>query len=158
VRAFSDTIVSSSELNRRPGEILRTAQETPVTVTHAGGDLALLRRDYARLLSESMDVLRGILFWVCKGIGGDGGCEWVLALEDEDVVAFGREILSAWQDGEDEADLRARCHEWHESVRWTHSEKARASLLASDKAWAQRRKKEGELRRGRADASRDRTP
>ena len=42
---YSDCIVTSSELNRRSGQILDTALTTPVTITRNNDSFALVKRD-----------------------------------------------------------------------------------------------------------------
>lgn len=41
---FDDRIISSSDSNRRTGEVLHYAAEHPVTITRNEGDLVLMKR------------------------------------------------------------------------------------------------------------------
>ena len=57
---YSDCIVTSSELNRRSGQILDTALTTPVTITRNNDSFALVKRDLMTDLANDKKIIRWI--------------------------------------------------------------------------------------------------
>ena len=141
---FGDQIVSSSDLNRRSGEVLRAAAVHPVTVARAEGDLVIMQRSMAtslvRAATDLPATVRALARVVRRSGSGSGEePDWVLALAAPELQQFASELVSAlegtrpWSKSLDEA--RAVLHEWSESVQWSHDPMVSAAVGEADAAF-----------------------
>lgn len=141
---FDDHIVTSTDLNRRSGEVLRSAGEHPVTIVRAEGDLVLMQRaiaaDLVRAASAWPETIRTMAGLIFRVAGRSEDADWVLALEATDLQALGQEIVGALQGrkpwAETLSEAVAVLHEWRESVRWTHDPAAMAEVCEAEAAYS----------------------
>ncbi len=124
---YSDCIVTSSELNRRSGQILDTALTTPVTITRNNDLFALVKRDVmTKMANEThqMDCfieLTSVLRKVNLGqtIVASNGFKWVEEFDSEERSELLDEIYSALEKTKSVNDwsyVRDVIHEWKESA------------------------------------------
>lgn len=125
---YSDELISATDLNRQPGQVLDRALEGPVTITRGGEYFALLRRktvaDCVKTANSSkliLDVLFATLPLLCNNkVELENPYSWLNAFDADDLHEFIQEILSAYRssDNSDEAldEVKAIIHEWHESA------------------------------------------
>lgn len=119
-RLFGDDIVSSTELNRHPGEVLRAALERPVTITRSEGDLVVMRRDQAALMTRSAKLVEEFVRLALRLIitfPQAPDTTWVMGLEWEDQLQLADDLLQAMSRATTSVeDLDALVHEWKESA------------------------------------------
>lgn len=123
---LADKIVSATELNRRPSEILALALDSPVTVTYKGGDCVILGRDSAAKLFQEekhltylMGLANYMLARFCQASWNALGQEfrWLDGFDKEDVLEFFREYCETLRSRTSRAaDLENVLHEWQESA------------------------------------------
>jgi hypothetical protein len=123
---LADEIVSSTELNRRPAEILAKALENPVTVTTKNGDCVILGRDLAARLFQDEQQLRYLIgvaeyvlarFFAVAWTPQAAEFRWLDGFEKDDVLEFFKEYCETLRDrNSTPADLAHIIHEWEESA------------------------------------------
>lgn len=124
---YSDCIVTSSELNRRSGQILDTALTTPVTITRNNDSFALVKRDVmTRMANETYQMdcfieLTSVLRRVNSGqtIEQNNGFKWVEEFDSEERSELLEEIYSALEKTKSVDDwsyVQNTIHEWRESA------------------------------------------
>lgn len=141
---FDDHIVTSTDLNRRSGEVLRSAVEHPVTIVRADGDLVLMQRaiaaDLVRAASAWPETIRTMVGLIFRIAGRSEDANWVLTLQATELHTLGQELVGALQDrklwAESLSEALAVLHEWRESVRWTHDPAAMAEVCEAEAAYA----------------------
>lgn len=127
--ALDRVIVSSTDVNRRPGEVLDRAQKGPVLVTR--GDEPLVIATHAMVLNLVEGDSRGGLMsdlaeYFARRFGArdmrdhGGSFDWLTQFDDGDVLEFLGELRAAYR------DARARTgtwsvfddviHQWRESA------------------------------------------
>jgi hypothetical protein len=122
---FSDEVYSSSELNRRTGEVLDHATKRPVTISRNKEQFALLKRDHAATLiratlqfGPTLQLVQGALSVVEKK-QPSAGFEWLKAFAPDDLRKMIGEVVSASVTALETGDwdlVNAIVHEWHESA------------------------------------------
>ena len=123
---LADKIISSTELNRRSGEILAQALDNPITVTNRNGDCVILGRELAAKLFQEekhltyvMDLANYILARFCGVAWTALGQEfhWLDGFEKDDVLEFFREYCETLRNRTTApVDLDDVIHEWQESA------------------------------------------
>jgi hypothetical protein len=124
---YSDCIVTSSELNRRSGQILDTALTTPVTITRNNDSFALLRRELMANMAkeiEQMDnfiQLMNVVHRVNSGqkIASNNGFKWIEQFDSEERSELVDEVYEALELAkltDDWDEVRDIIHEWRESA------------------------------------------
>jgi len=126
--AYSDELVTATELNRQPGKVLDKAYEHPITITRNDQSFALLRReDVAYLVkgvtqSKAVFEVLSVAFRLLLGqkIGYEHPYGWLRVFDADELQDFIKEVSEAFRltDTSNEAwDLiDATIHEWHESA------------------------------------------
>ena len=126
--AFSDELITATELNRQPGKVLDKAYEHPITITRNDQSFALLRReDVAYLVkgvtqSKAVFEVLSVAFRLLLGqkIGYEHPCGWLSVFDADELQDFIKEVSEAFRltDTSNQAwDLiDATIHEWHESA------------------------------------------
>ncbi|MBA3974788.1 MAG: hypothetical protein C0504_11300 [Candidatus Solibacter sp.] len=101
---FGDRIYSSTELNRRSGEVFRTAMEGPVTISRNSDAFALMTRAEAgRLfrqaagLAAAADLLAAIVAAKRRPEALGEGLKWLAEYGAEELDRFQQEYASALQ-------------------------------------------------------------
>jgi hypothetical protein len=123
---FEDQVYSSTDLNRRAGEVLDQAREGPVTISRNKEMFALLRRDKAAGLVRAMlqfgptlELVEGVLS-VVEGKEPSSAVAWLKAFNTDDLRKMIREVLvasrSALRETGDWEAVNSIIHEWHESA------------------------------------------
>ena len=125
VTLYGDLVFSSTDLNRKSAEILNSARHRPVTISRNGEQFALLRREQAAALFQSVTGLKGgmalAIAVVCSAQSEALPLEyrWIEALDLEDRRAMCREVLEASlraSQGEiDWSEVDDVIHEWRET-------------------------------------------
>ena len=122
---FSDEVFTSTDLNRRSGEVLNHARKNPVTIARNNERFALIRREQAAGLIQALAHLREIVELcqgaVSAGVGIDPppAMAWVTALNVEDRQTMLQEVLSESARASADDDWSAvgdLIHEWRESA------------------------------------------
>lgn len=124
---FGDRLVTSSELNRRSGQILDTALKTPVTITRNNDSFALLRRELMTNMAkgiEQMDnvtQLVNVVYRLTNGqeIESTNRFKWVEEFDSEERSELVNEVYSALElakSTNDWDEVRDIIHEWRESA------------------------------------------
>ncbi|MBD2384441.1 hypothetical protein H6G32_03235 [Cylindrospermum sp. FACHB-282] len=125
--AYSDELVTATELNRQPGKVLDKACERPITITRNDQSFALLRReDVAYLVkgvaqSKVVFEVLSVAFRLLLGqeIGYEHPYGWLRVFDADDLQDFIQEVSEAFRltDTSNHAwDLiDAIIHEWRES-------------------------------------------
>lgn len=125
---LKDRIVSPTELNRRPGALLREAVRRPITISRTGGDVVLLSRERAarsfqaeeqgKTLQEIMSNLMTRLVFHSRNVTLQ--YRWMNLFDNKDLSEFFREYIEAFGRASsglidwDEPD--AIVHEWRQSA------------------------------------------
>lgn len=123
---FGDNVYSSTDLNRRSGEVLDHARRGPVTISRNKEQFALLRREQAAELvraalqfGPTLELIAGVLS-VIEGGEPPASLSWLKAFDTADLQKMIREVLtasaSALHDTGDWDTVNAIIHEWHESA------------------------------------------
>lgn len=124
---YGDYLVTSSELNRRSGQILDTALTTPVTITRNNDSFALVKRDVMTNMANSISVmdsfieLTSVIRRVDLGqeIESSNGFKWVEEFDGEERCELLDEVYSALEKAKkinDWSVVRDVIHEWRESA------------------------------------------
>jgi len=124
---YSDCIVTSSELNRRSGQILDTALTTPVTITRNNDSFALVKRDLMTDLANKnhqMDSFIEVTSVIHRlnleqTIEQSNGFKWVEEFDSEERSELLGEVYSALEKARSINDwsyVRDVIHEWRESA------------------------------------------
>lgn len=124
---YSDCIVSSSELNRRSGQILDTALTTPVTITRNNDSFALLRRELMTNMAKGIEQMNNVtqlvnvVYRLASGqeIESTNRFKWVEEFDSEeqaDLVNEVYEVLNQAQLTQDWDEVAAVIYEWRESA------------------------------------------
>ena len=122
---YGDEVFSSTDLNRRSGEVLNIARNRPVTISRNGEQFALLRREQAAALFQSVTGLKRAMALaiavVCSAQNEPIPLEfeWSKALDLQDRRTMCREVLEASLKasiGEiDWPEVDNLIHEWRET-------------------------------------------
>ncbi len=123
---LADRIISSTELNRRPAEILAQALENPVTVTSKNGDCVILGREFAAKLfqeEQHLNYMMGLAEYILARFCGVAWTalaqefRWLDGFEKEDILEFFKEYCDTLRNRTAApADLEDVIHEWQESA------------------------------------------
>jgi len=126
--AYSDELITATELNRQPGRILDKAWEHPVTITRNDQSFALLRREDAAYLVKGVTQSKAVFevlsvafnLLLGKEIGSEHPYGWLRVFDADDLQDLIKEVSEAFRltDVSNNAwDLiDAIIHEWHESA------------------------------------------
>ncbi|MBI3684055.1 MAG: type II toxin-antitoxin system prevent-host-death family antitoxin [Acidobacteria bacterium] len=123
---FNDELFTTTDLNRRTGEVLNRARKAPVTISRNGEQFALLKREQAAELvrtvlhlGPTLEFLEGA-FCVVEREEPPVSVAWLKAFHTDDIRQMVREILaasvSALRETGDWDAVDAIIHEWHESA------------------------------------------
>jgi len=123
---FGDQVYSSTDLNRRSGEVLNKARTSPVTISRNGEQFALLKREKAAELVQAalqfgptLELIVGALS-VVEGKEPPASVSWLRAFDVDDLRKMIREVLvasiSALHETGDWEAVTSIIHEWHESA------------------------------------------
>ncbi len=123
---FADEVYTSTDLNRRSGEVLNHARLRPVTISRNNEQFALLRREDAAWLvqsvskvQESLDVLLGVED-AASGRELPPSLTWLQVFDKDDLQKLRSEVLHATAraiaGNEEWAYVDAVIHEWRESA------------------------------------------
>jgi hypothetical protein len=121
---FGDDVYTSTDLNRRSGEVLNHALLRPVTISRNGEHFALLKREQASgLVQTAAQSMRAIQVLEAVLSLGNGGTvaeplSWLTAFDADDRAKMCREIVIALGRGvstRNWEDFEAVLHEWRES-------------------------------------------
>jgi hypothetical protein len=124
---YSDCIVTSSELNRRSGQILDTALTTPVTITRNNDSFALLRRELMANMAKGIEQtdkvsqLVNVAYRLSSGqeIETNHEFKWIEEFDSEERSELVNEVYSALKlakSTNDWDEVRDVIHEWRESA------------------------------------------
>lgn len=126
---YGDRLVSATELNRQPGNVLDLAMGQPVTITRNNQAFALLKREemhellfafeqsqkLVQLSNGAMTLLAG------RSLGENHRLNWLTGFDSEELQQLLRELQETFQQIEagqqDWQELEAVMHEWEESGR-----------------------------------------
>ena len=123
---FSDEMYSSTDLNRRSGEVLDHATKRPVTISRNKEQFALLRREHAAKLIKTATQFGPTLEFLTSALSAAEGKDvpsamaWMKAFGVDDLRGMIREVLEAsvkaLEETNDWDHVHAIIHEWHESA------------------------------------------
>lgn len=123
---FGDEVYTSTDLNRRSGEVLNHARERPVTISRNNEQFALLRREIAAKLVNSMTKVQGVMRVLVaadaavSGRDVDPFVSWLKVYEKDDLQKLCSEVLEATSMAvSGDADwnyVDAVIHEWRQSA------------------------------------------
>ena len=125
-RMFGDQVYSSTDLNRRSGEVLDHARKGPVTISRNREQFALLKREHAAELvrtslqfGPTLDLVAGALS-VIEGRDPAPALAWLKAFDTDDLRKMIHEVLvssaSALRETGDWDSVESIVHAWHESA------------------------------------------
>lgn len=124
--AFGDEVFTSTELNRRAGEVLNHAREHPVTISRNNELFALLRREeVAKLVQAASKASAAVAvvseaYALCAGGAVSIPYSWLTAFEPDDLRRLSTEVLTAirqaFSGNADWSELDAVIHEWKQSA------------------------------------------
>ncbi|WP_199317799.1 hypothetical protein [Richelia sinica] len=126
--AFSDELVTATELNRQPGKILDKAYERPITITRNDQFFALLRREDVGYLVKGINQSKAVFevlsvafrLLLSQEIGSEHPYGWLSVFDADELQDFIKEVSEAFRltDTSNQAwDLiDAIIHEWKESA------------------------------------------
>lgn len=126
VSVFGDEVYTSTDLNRRSGEVLNRARERPVTISRNNEQFALVRRDVAaqifgavNQMQKAMIVLLGVQAAIAGAVPSPV-VSWVTAYDKDDLQKLCSELLNITANAVfGNADWRRvddLIHEWRESA------------------------------------------
>ena len=123
---YADMVFTSTDLNRRGGEVLNHALKHPVTISRNAEQFALMPRELAARLYGCLEALRTVtelLEEVQAAIGGQAPKQqfaWLSMFEKDDLQRLSSEVLQqsrhilerteSWQ------QLEGLIHAWRESA------------------------------------------
>jgi hypothetical protein len=123
---FGDEVFTSTDLNRRSGEVLNHAREHPITISRNNEQFALLRREQAARLfgmANRITAVVELLSAVHSTIAGGKPSEplgWLSIYDMDDLQKLFSEVLEATRKAAtgicDWDNVAALIHEWHESA------------------------------------------
>jgi len=120
---YSDEVFSSTDLNRRAGEVLSHARKNPVTISRNNEQFALMRREDAAELISTLANLKDVLelFQAAVSTKADipPAYAWVMALTESDRKIMTQEVLGACARATNQEDWEAvsdLIYEWKESA------------------------------------------
>jgi prevent-host-death family protein len=124
---YSDYIVTSSELNRRSGQILDTALTTPVTITRNNDSFALLPRELMANMAKGIEQidkvsqLVNVAYRLTSGqeIETNHEFKWIEEFDSEERSELVDEVYSALETARsinDWSEVADVIHEWRESA------------------------------------------
>ena len=123
---FGDEVYTSTDLNRRSGEVLNRARLGPVTISRNNEQFALLRRDQAASLVRTVSGIGEMVTVLSEAKSLISGGEplptlsWLRVFEKDDLEKLCTDVLCAARNalaGEtDFSEVDAVIHEWHESA------------------------------------------
>jgi hypothetical protein len=123
---FGDEVFTSTDLNRRSGEVLNPAREHPITISRNNEQFVLLRREHVARLFRTVN-------WVSMAVetmseaqsvlsGGRASLpySWLEIFDKDDLRKLCSEILEATRKATmgmlDWGEVEAIMHEWRESA------------------------------------------
>ena len=122
---FADEVFSSTDLNRRAGEVLDRARNGPVTISRNKEQFALLRREDAAELVKALGNFGPMLELLAAALGVVEGKEppvsfiWLKAFEIDDLRKMIWDVMvastSALHETGDWESVNSIIHEWRES-------------------------------------------
>ena len=123
---FGDQVYSSTDLNRRSGEVLDHARKGPVTICRNREQFALLKREQASELIKAilqfgpiLELIGGALS-VAEGGEPPASLAWLKAFERDDLSRMVRELIGASDSALHETSnwdaVNDLVHEWRESA------------------------------------------
>ncbi len=123
---FTDELFTTTDLNRRAGEVLNHARKAPVTISRNGEQFALLKREQAAELIKAvsqfgptLDLMEGVLS-VVEEKAPPSSLLWLQAFDASDLRRMIREVLAstaaALRETGDWDSVNAVIHEWRESA------------------------------------------
>jgi hypothetical protein len=123
---FADEVYSSTDLNRRAGEVLDHARKRPVTISRNKEMFALLKREHAaKLITASrqfvptLEMVVGVLS-VVEGQEPPASLAWLKTFDAGELRDMIREVLAAsvaaLHETGDWDSVNAIVHEWRESA------------------------------------------
>jgi hypothetical protein len=121
---FGDEVYTSTDLNRRSGEVLNHAREHPVTISRNNEQFALLRREQAAKLVRTVNHISGAMGVLSAAhaaiSGGIPALEWLQVFEKDDLQKLCSEVVSVAHRASlgqtDWSLVDAVIHEWRESA------------------------------------------
>jgi hypothetical protein len=125
--AYSDELITATELNRQPGRVLDKAYERPITITRNDQSFALLRReDVAYLVkgitqSKAVFEVLSVAFRLLLGekIGYEHPYGWLGVFDADELQEFIQEVSEAFRLTETSHQawdmIDAIIYEWHQS-------------------------------------------
>lgn len=124
---YSDCLITSSELNRRPGQVLDVALTTPVTITRNNDSFALLKRELMANMAkgiEQMNQVNQLVYVVYRLTSGQeieskNEFKWIEEFDGEERAELVNEVYSALNSAKSTGDwdeVAAVIHEWYESA------------------------------------------
>jgi len=139
---FGDEVYTSTDLNRRTGEVLNHARLRPVTISRNDEQFALVRRELAATLFgtiEKLQVAINVLLGVQQALAGEAlppVVSWISIYDKDDIQKLGSEVLNAtaravFGNG-DWGQVTALIHEWRESALVAESGVLDAAMYADE--------------------------
>ena len=139
---FGDEVFTSTDLNRRAGEVLNHAREHPITISRNNEQFALLRREHVAQLVRTVN-------WVSMAVeivseaqsvlsGGRASLplSWLEVFDRDDLRRLCSEILTATRKATagmvDWGEVEATIHEWRESALVAESGTLGAAMLTEE--------------------------
>lgn len=122
---FGDEVYTSTDLNRRSGEVLNHALLRPVTISRNHEQFALFRREIAANIFGTLNQLQSamtVLFGIQQALAGEQVppvVSWVNIYDKDDLQKLASEVLTAAvksMGNGDSNQLGALIHEWRESA------------------------------------------
>ncbi len=125
--AYSDELITATELNRQPGRVLDKALEHPITITRNDQAFALLRREEVTFLVKTAAQGRtvfeviNVAFRLLLGqkIGSEHPYGWLRVFDSDELQEFIAEVSDTYRLADTsplEDKLEYIIHEWHESA------------------------------------------
>jgi hypothetical protein len=139
---FGDEVYTSTDLNRRAGEVLTQARSRPVTISRNNEQFALLRRDDAASLIRTVNGIAGIIGILVETKSAIRGEEpsprfsWLKVFDKDDLEKLCSEVLGATNHAlntqTDFESVTSLIHEWRESALVAQSGVIDAALFTED--------------------------
>lgn len=126
--AYSDELITATELNRQPGRVLDKALDHPVTITRNDRSFALLPREEVTFLvkaarqSRTVFEVLNVAFRLLLGqkIGSEHPYGWLRVFDSDELQDFITEVSETYRlaDSSNRAwdELDDIIHEWQESA------------------------------------------
>ncbi len=118
---YSDEVILATELNRRSGQVLDRAYQSPITIQRNDQSFALLRRDqiaalihHAHSLSFALQAIASATALIQDRPISTEDFAWLRAFDLEELQEFLQELLTASEQSTEAID--ATIHEWQESA------------------------------------------